>query len=153
MQTFLRWVFVAILVVVALMFLDTEGAWAEPKKPDHLPTSGKMKSLTPRQYLYLTYPNEAEVLDAVASCESAWEPSAKNPGSSATGLFQFIDGTWEWVRAEMGRDGSLDVRFEARENIDSAVFLYRLEGLGPWESSRGCWEELMQDYGQEHQEN
>jgi hypothetical protein len=31
---------------------------------------------------------------AVAKCESSFNPEAKNPNSTAKGLFQFINGTW-----------------------------------------------------------
>lgn len=33
----------------------------------------------------------------VARCESGGNPTAKNPISSASGLYQFVDGTWSWV--------------------------------------------------------
>lgn len=31
----------------------------------------------------------------LSSRESSWRPAAKNPNSSAYGLFQFLDGTWD----------------------------------------------------------
>jgi phage-related protein len=37
-------------------------------------------------------------LDWVISHESGWNPGAQNPVSSASGLFQFIDGTWRAYR-------------------------------------------------------
>jgi hypothetical protein len=37
-------------------------------------------------------------LDWVISHESGWNPNAQNPVSSASGLFQFIDGTWRAYR-------------------------------------------------------
>jgi soluble lytic murein transglycosylase-like protein len=33
----------------------------------------------------------------IANCESSLNPRAKNPHSSATGLYQFTIGTWEWI--------------------------------------------------------
>lgn len=36
----------------------------------------------------------------IAKCESSLNPLAKNPNSTATGLYQFLDGTWEWIGAE-----------------------------------------------------
>ena len=33
----------------------------------------------------------------IIGCESGGDPDAKNAGSSAAGLFQFLKGTWDWV--------------------------------------------------------
>lgn len=38
----------------------------------------------------------------VMACESGGNPLAKNPASSAAGLFQFLQGTWDWVAGELG---------------------------------------------------
>lgn len=35
----------------------------------------------------------------VIDCESDFDPYAKNPNSTAKGLAQFLDGTWEWIHA------------------------------------------------------
>lgn len=37
------------------------------------------------------------ILYRLIDFESAWDPAAKNPNSSARGLIQFIDGTAEWL--------------------------------------------------------
>lgn len=36
----------------------------------------------------------------IAKCESSLNPKAKNKNSSASGLFQFLIGTWQWIGAE-----------------------------------------------------
>jgi len=36
----------------------------------------------------------------IARCESSLNPSAKNPRSSAKGVYQFIDSTWRYVHAQ-----------------------------------------------------
>lgn len=33
----------------------------------------------------------------IAKCESEFKYNAKNPNSSATGIFQYITGTWDWI--------------------------------------------------------
>lgn len=33
----------------------------------------------------------------IADCESSFDPKAKNPKSSASGLYQFTTRTWNWL--------------------------------------------------------
>lgn len=47
---------------------------------------------------------------AIAYCESSFDPYAKNPNSTAKGVYQFLDGTWEWI-------GASGTPFNAEENI------------------------------------
>ena len=42
-----------------------------------------------------------ERLFSIIECESGWNPKAQNPVSTAGGLAQFIDGTWEIGRAHV----------------------------------------------------
>ena len=52
----------------------------------------------------------------IANCESSMNPLAKNPNSSAKGLYQFIDSTWEHYC-----EGDV---LNADDNIDCFVKLY-----------------------------
>lgn len=67
---------------------------------------------------------------AIARCESGadFNPLAKNPNSSASGVFQIlkIHGLGESV-------------FDPIVNIDWAIAKMSKEGFGAWEASRGCW--------------
>lgn len=36
----------------------------------------------------------------IAKCESSLNPSARNPDSTAKGLYEFVDATWQWIEAE-----------------------------------------------------
>jgi len=54
---------------------------------------------------------------AIAVCESTLNPYAKNPNSTAKGLFQFLDGTWEWIKA----DGS---QYDPEEQIRQFMIWY-----------------------------
>lgn len=45
----------------------------------------------------------------IADCESTFNPRAKNPNSSAKGIYQFTDGTWDFI-------GGKDV-YDPIENI------------------------------------
>ena len=90
------------------------------------------RELTPREYLrYLTTKEEFAILDKIIICESNWNPEAKNVNSTASGLLQFLESTWN----NWGED---DV-FNPYSNIIAGVKLYRAQGTKPWESSRQCW--------------
>jgi septal ring factor EnvC (AmiA/AmiB activator) len=75
------------------------------------------------------------VLDAlvIIQCESVGDPDAKNPYSGASGLFQFMPGTWAVASVEAGvADRSV---FDGEANIIAASWLaeyYRSRGLDPW---------------------
>ncbi|MFA6989759.1 MAG: transglycosylase SLT domain-containing protein [Candidatus Gastranaerophilaceae bacterium] len=36
-----------------------------------------------------------QVALAISECESGYNPNAKNPNSSARGIYQFLSGTWK----------------------------------------------------------
>jgi soluble lytic murein transglycosylase-like protein len=75
------------------------------------------------------------VLDAlvIIQCESVGDPSAVNPYSGASGLFQFMPGTWAVASVEAGV-GNRSV-FDGEANIIAASWLteyYRSRGMDPW---------------------
>lgn len=62
---------------------------------------------------------------SVSYCESRWNPGAKNPKSTASGLFQFLAKTWE-------RYGRGDV-FDPEANVAAAARMtQRYVELGHW---------------------
>ena len=68
----------------------------------------------------------AEALD-VAWCESRYKPKAQNPTSSAGGLFQFLDSTWQ----RFGKGA----KYDANQNAKAAAALvqhYVNEGHWRW---------------------
>lgn len=69
----------------------------------------------------------------VAKCESGFDPSIKNPTSSATGVFQFTQGTWLSVAKIRGQEYTLEDRKDAEKNIDNAMWLAANEGWYHWE--------------------
>ena len=86
-------------------------------------------------------------LGAIAFVESSFRIDAKNPNSSAFGLFQFLDGTWAGV---VGRHGAaLGVRADQRRDLraqclmgaaflkDNATFLRNRLGRDP--SAAECY--------------
>lgn len=101
-------------------------------------SSRDLRELTPRQYLNLKYPEYATNITKIIQCESGWKPEAKNKGSSATGLCQFLSGTWSSTRRRMGLPVDLDVRTDPYEMIDTCVWLYAHDGIRHWLESQSC---------------
>jgi len=54
---------------------------------------------------------------AIAGCESSFNPYATNSNSSAKGLYQFTDGTWDYIQAS-------GHQFDVRENIRQFMIWY-----------------------------
>jgi hypothetical protein len=50
----------------------------------------------------------------IADCESDFRYNAKNPNSSATGVYQFTIGTWKWI-------GAKGERTDHKENIRNFI--------------------------------
>lgn len=58
----------------------------------------------------------------VMDCESSGEPFAENPKSTASGLFQFLDGTWDSVS---NFTGETENAYHPEANISNAAWLVR----------------------------
>jgi hypothetical protein len=63
----------------------------------------------------------------ILACESGGSPTADNPSSSASGIWQFLDSTWNgyggYARA---RDAPSSVQH------DAALALWQRSGWSPW---------------------
>lgn len=75
---------------------------------------------------------DAPVMVRIAAAESSFDPEAKNPGSTATGLFQILSGTWDAYHCT-------GERTDPEDNIACARKLYTAQGTSPWNSSKGVW--------------
>jgi len=70
---------------------------------------------------------------SIIECESNGDPDARNPRSSASGLFQFLDRTWEHSSEQAGFWG--ESPFSPEANIAAAAWLVEYSlGVGdsPW---------------------
>ncbi len=75
---------------------------------------------------------DAPVMVRIARAESSFIPTAKNPHSTATGVFQILKSTW----IATGCTGTSTV---AADNIACARKLYDSAGTAPWNSSKENW--------------
>lgn len=75
---------------------------------------------------------DAPVMVAIAAAESQFNPIAKNPHSSATGVFQILTGTWTGY-------GCTGDRTNPQDNIRCARIIYEASGTSPWSASAAIW--------------
>jgi len=63
------------------------------------------------------YGVDDEIAYNIAVCESGLNSYAKNPNSMAKGVYQFLDGTWDWIKAN-------GHQFDFKENIHQFMVWY-----------------------------
>ena len=81
------------------------------------------------------YDLDGDLMTKIVFCESGFNPLAKSQTSTATGLAQFIIGTWN--RTPQGKAGRS--RLEAEANLSAMAWLMDKEGTPPWNASKHCW--------------
>lgn len=82
------------------------------------------------------FPDAPVMLD-IAEAESKFDPLAKNPNSTATGVFQILIGTWNDPTGD--KVSCEGVRTNAADNIKCARRLYDAYGTAPWLASSANW--------------
>ena len=78
---------------------------------------------------------------AIAQCESGLKQGVKNKGSSASGVFQFLNSTWNDTLKRMNLPPTLDV-FDAGSNILAGIWLLKTDGVRHWLESKPCWSKV-----------
>jgi peptidoglycan hydrolase CwlO-like protein len=76
----------------------------------------------------------------IMQCESLGDPDAVNPYSGASGLFQFLPGTW--AVASVGAGYAEASVFDPEANVASAAWLagyYQANGSSPWKPWACSW--------------
>lgn len=73
----------------------------------------------------------------IIACESGGNPTAHNPSSTASGLFQFL--TSSWLGYGGGRYAPTAAQATPAEQTAVAEEAFRQSGLTPWAASRSCW--------------
>jgi soluble lytic murein transglycosylase-like protein len=74
---------------------------------------------------------------SIASCESQFNPRARNPNSTAKGVYQFTQGSWRGYSIQ--KWGKVRDVFNPSYNAELAMYVISLHGTSPWLASRGCW--------------
>lgn len=75
------------------------------------------------------YQVPVDLVKAVITTESNFNPSAKNPESSASGLMQVVRGTWDWMTSVFHIPASWSDRFDPEANVQvgTAYLSYNLK--------------------------
>ena len=76
------------------------------------------------------YGVDEEKLKRIADCESHFNPGVWAPPYA--GMFQFTESTWTTYRNMMGKDPNIDLRFGAREAVETAAFALSIEKDHLW---------------------
>lgn len=75
------------------------------------------------------------IMLAVRHCESKGNYQAHNPTSTASGGWQFLNGTWRSVTGLAPPASAYSVETQDR----AAAKLFTASGTRPWNASRYCW--------------
>lgn len=115
----------------------TSVARAAPAEPRRVLVPQNVEAWRPLVAAYFG-PNEVERALRVIYCESSGDPNAKNPSSSASGLFQHLSRFWAERSIDAGWAGA-DI-FDPEANVAVAAWLvYNGGGWSHWNPSRHCW--------------
>ena len=102
-------------------------------------TQGEIRAVVS---LYARKNDVKEVLAlAIVKCESGFNPNAKNPSSTAKGLFQFLNSTRIETSRRMGTPTFSP--FDVEKQAAAGAWLLRTDGVRHWEASRTCWQKEL----------
>lgn len=110
----------------------------EPREPTEY---DRLYNLSPEEritYFSEKYGVEPSLAIAIARCESGFVATAKNPSSSASGMFQFINSTWASTMNRMGLPTDTP-KTDPVLGTMAGVWLLSVDGVVHWEESRSCW--------------
>ena len=79
-------------------------------------------------------------------CESNLDPKAKNPNSTAKGVFQFLNGTWKYYGLK--KWGTLEGKdvYDFDDNVELGTWVIGKYGTRDWEAdpaSYECWKSAI----------
>ena len=78
------------------------------------------------------YGANADVMIAIARCESGFQANATSPSGAYKGIYQFVTSTWQSNRREMGLSDNPVLMYNLEEAIKTAAFKMGRDGYGAW---------------------
>ncbi len=125
--------------------LDVTSATVDPLEMMGVPEDLTHTEPTPEELVEeysLKYGVDPNLAKAIIKCESNWMREVPNPYSSASGFFQFIDGTWTATMKRMGLSPDTD-KHDPYISLEAGVWLLSQDGTRHWNASRNCWSKLI----------
>ena len=118
---------------------EIKGKVTDTTKPSFyqiLTTSGYgIKGYLAQRVVKYGNPNDYFTLYDLIQCESSWDVDADNPHSTASGLAQFLDSTWEGY-CEGDKDNPYD-------QIKCLVKAWNNKYYHWWSESKTCWKKYF----------
>jgi hypothetical protein len=82
----------------------------------------------------------SSTFERIAWCESRNKPWAKNPNSTASGRYQFIESSWEGYAQELwGDQWVLHDKWDYTDSTILAAYVFGRNGTSDWLASSPCW--------------
>jgi hypothetical protein len=114
---------------------QSRGSAARTGSVPSLGYGGSVRDLVVAVFTRIAGPGQVGTALCVAGRESHFDPYARNPYSSAAGVFQWLASSWRSYSARYGFGGSSV--FDAYANVAVAAHAVADGGWGPW--GGGCW--------------
>ena len=103
------------------------------------PSINSLKKMKPKEAIEFWFGKDSQDAEAVSFCESGLNPEAESNSSSASGLFQIIDGTWSLFKCEGDP-------YNAHDNVSCAKTIFDHTGgwntSGGWAASYACHQKI-----------
>lgn len=120
----------AIIIIVLLSF---------PHFATHAQVPESVSSPEDTVALYAVfYGVDIDLAKRIAFCESRFNPLARNPSSTASGLFQWLDGSFYYYAKKYNLPTAN--KDDPNIQIRLSMMVIRDGGLSNWYASRACWE-------------
>ena len=89
--------------------------------------------------LAIRYDVDQDLALRIACAESNLKPTAKNSHSSAEGVYQFLDGTWEYYGMKYWKTLEGKDKLDAEDNVELAMIVLSKIGTSDWNESKNVW--------------
>jgi hypothetical protein len=127
----------ATTLVKAPTISETEGQGTViliPTSQQLPPTAERLKDFLAQEVAIYGNPKDFFTLEKLIQCESSWNPNAHNPNSTASGVAEFLDSTWNNYCG-----GNKDNPYD---QIRCLVIEFK-EHPSWWSESKWCWGEYI----------